>query len=265
MNLVLDRSLAFGYTSGLQIARRVTENWMEQNMFCPVCGHWKVRRFENNTPVGDFYCEQCNEEFELKSKQGNHDQIGNTIDDGAYGTMIERISSLHNPHLFVMLHENWTVNTLLMVPKFLFSPQIIKKRPPLGPHARRAGWVGCRISIGEIPDSGKIHIIQEGRPTPVRKVVSQYQRTLSLKTGRVNTRGWLFDVLRCIEHISSDIFTITDVYGFTDILKRQYPDNQFVRPKIRQQLQRLRDRGFISFLGNGVYKKVLPLIQEPVA
>ena len=264
MNLVLDQSLSSGYTSGTQIARRVTEDWMEHNMFCPICGHCKVRRFGNNTPVGDFYCEHCNEEFELKSKRGNHNHFGSTIADGAYGTMISRISSLRNPHLFLMLHENWTVNTLLMVPKFLFSPRIIKKRPALGPNARRAGWVGCNIAIGEIPDSGKIHIVQEGRPSPVKKVMAQYRRTLSLKTGRVETRGWLFDVLRCIESLSSDIFTINDVYGFANILQQQYPGNRFVRPKIRQQLQRLRDRGFIAFLGHGVYKKTPQLLTVPV-
>ena len=38
MNLRFDTSLAVGYHSGSQISRVLTEDWMERNMFCPVCG-----------------------------------------------------------------------------------------------------------------------------------------------------------------------------------------------------------------------------------
>ena len=37
------------------------------------------------------------------------------------------------------------------------------------------------------------------------------------------------------------------------LLQKKYPWNHNIRPKIRQQLQVLRDRGLISFLGNGQY------------
>lgn len=33
-----------------------------------------------------------------------------------------------------------------------------------------------------------------------------------------------------------------------------YPENQHIRAKIRQQMQVLRDEGFIEFLGNGEYR-----------
>jgi len=39
------------------------------------------------------------------------------------------------------------------------------------------------------------------------------------------------------------------------MLQAKHPQNQNVKPKIRQQLQILRDRGFIEFLGNGYYRK----------
>ena len=35
----------------------------------------------------------------------------------------------------------------------------------------------------------------------------------------------------------------------------KHPNNNNIRAKIRQQLQQLRDRGIISFLGNGRYQK----------
>jgi hypothetical protein len=36
--------------------------------------------------------------------------------------------------------------------------------------------------------------------------------------------------------------------------QRLYPGNRNVRPKIRQQLQMLRDRGWLEFTGRGRYR-----------
>jgi type II restriction enzyme len=44
------------------------------------------------------------------------------------------------------------------------------------------------------------------------------------------------------------------MYGFERNLSELYPGNQNVRPKIRQQLQYLRDRGFIEFVSRGNYR-----------
>ena len=46
-----------------------------------------------------------------------------------------------------------------------------------------------------------------------------------------------------------------DVYAFEGLLGQKHPQNHHVRPKIRQQLQLLRDKGFIDFLGHGMYRK----------
>lgn len=90
MNLEFDKSLAKGYSSNSQIARILTEDWVKNNSYCPCCGNLVLNNFENNRPVADFFCINCNEEFELKSKNGT---FSNTINDGAYSTMIERINS----------------------------------------------------------------------------------------------------------------------------------------------------------------------------
>jgi type II restriction enzyme len=45
-------------------------------------------------------------------------------------------------------------------------------------------------------------------------------------------------------------FTLDEVYAFERHLGDLYPGNQNVKPKIRQQLQFLRDRGFIEFVSN---------------
>ena len=97
MNLNLNTKLAQGYSNNSQIARILTENWVLNNSYCPSCGEIPLIEFENNRPVADFYCKKCSEEFELKSKAG---KLSNTIADGAYSTMIERINSDNNPNFF---------------------------------------------------------------------------------------------------------------------------------------------------------------------
>jgi type II restriction enzyme len=52
----------------------------------------------------------------------------------------------------------------------------------------------------------------------------------------------------------AESFTLADMYGFEERLSAIYPGNRHVRPKIRQQLQVLRDRGWLEFLGRGRYR-----------
>lgn len=63
MNLQLNTSVARGYKSRSQIARLITESWVEKNSFCPHCGKTKLERFGNNQPVADFYCRDCSAEY----------------------------------------------------------------------------------------------------------------------------------------------------------------------------------------------------------
>lgn len=257
MDLHFNLSLASGYHSGSQISRVLTEDWLGRNMFCPVCGAPVLGHYEANKPVADFFCDDCKSDFELKSKESRTAKIGDKIADGAYGTMIERITSLRNPNLFVMTYADWTVNNLLIIPKFFFVPDVIEKRKPLADTARRAGWVGCKIEIGGIPDSGKIFIIKNGLEEEKSRVVDQYQRMLSLQTSKIDSRGWLMDVLKCVERIPNADFGTYDIYSFADELQLKHPDNNYVKEKIRQQLQYLRDKGFLKFVSRGRYKKIL--------
>lgn len=94
MNLRMDDRIAEQYNSNSQKIRVITEQWVNDNLFCPYCGKAHIAHFENNRPVADFYCPDCAEEYELKSKNGT---IENKINDGAYDTMIQRIVSINNP------------------------------------------------------------------------------------------------------------------------------------------------------------------------
>ena len=256
MDLHFDENLAIGYKSGSQISRVVTEGWMSSNMYCPVCGAKILSHYSANKPVADFFCDDCRSDFELKSRESKTAHIGRTIADGAYKTMIERITSLRNPNLFVMTYSNWAVNNLMLIPNHFFTPSIIEKRPPLKDTAKRAGWVGCNIGIGEIPDSGRIFIVKNSIQEDKSKVIELYQRSLYLKTERLDRRGWLLDVLKCIDRIPTNSFTLNQIYAFADELQAKHPGNNFVKDKIRQQLQLLRDKGFIEFTARGEYRKI---------
>ena len=72
----------------------------------------------------------------------------------------------------------------------------------------------------------------------------------------IATRSWIVDILYCINKIPKTIFFLEDVYQFESWLASQHPANHNIRPKVRQQLQILRDNNIIEFLGNGLYKKL---------
>lgn len=254
MNLQFDETLATNYKSASQKIRVMSESWLVENLFCPCCGNSHIDKMKNNLPVADIHCENCGEIFELKSKKNS---IGAKIVDGAYFTMIERITGNLNPQLFVMDYtENFLVKNLIFVPKFFFSVDIIEKRKPLSENARRAGWIGCNILFEKIPEQGKINIIRDGKEIPAEKVLHWYNKTKILKTNDLNLRGWLLDTLNCINQIKSEIFTLQEVYKYADFLKSKHDSNNNIEPKIRQQLQFLRDKGFLEFLGRGKYRKV---------
>jgi type II restriction enzyme len=67
-------------------------------------------------------------------------------------------------------------------------------------------------------------------------------------------RGWTLDVLNLVRSVGKKEFYLSDIYLRDEELARLHPKNLHVRDKIRQQLQRLRDLGFLEFLGGGMYR-----------
>jgi type II restriction enzyme len=84
--------------------------------------------------------------------------------------------------------------------------------------------------------------------------LEDYNKIKLLQTDNIDSRGWLLDVLFCITLIPNEIFTLEQVYRFEKSLSEKHPDNRFIKAKIRQQLQILRDKGYIEFLDRGIYK-----------
>ena len=254
MELIFDKQLATKYKSASQRARVLTEHWVDKSVFCPNCGRLDIDKYPNNQPVADFFCSNCKEDYELKSKQ---DGVGTKILDGAYRTKIERLQSSSNPNLFILSYhlENLSVLNFFVIPKHFFVPEVIERRKPLAASARRAGWIGSNILLQKIPQIGKIFLVRQQQIEPKEKVLAEWKKTLFLREEKeISARGWLLDVMRCIEKVGKREFTLENIYTFEDELSILYPDNKHVKDKIRQQLQILRDKGYLEFINRGNYR-----------
>jgi type II restriction enzyme len=60
----------------------------------------------------------------------------------------------------------------------------------------------------------------------------------------------------CVDKLGSKEFSLDEMYRFENDLSKKHPDNRHIKEKIRQQLQILRDSGYLEFLGRGKYRMV---------
>ena len=176
--------------------------------------------------------------------------------DAAYSKMRLAIVEDRTPNLYILQYDlpAWKVETLILIPKFAFTLSALECRKPLGPTARRAGWVGCNILLDRIPPDARIAVIHEGQALSSRAVRHAYDRLRPLQKLDTEKRGWTLDVLQTVRSLEMAEFTLHDVYAHADELTNLHPKNFHVRDKIRQQLQVLRDLGVIDFLGHGSYR-----------
>ena len=256
MNLDLDRRVAEPYKSSSQKIRVLTEHWVTQEAYCPNRGNAHLNRYSNNQPVADFFCGSCDEDFELKSKKNI---LGAKIVDGAYQAMLDRLADVRNPNFFLLNYDpnSYQVSNFFVIPKHFLVPEIIEKRNPLSVRARRAGWIGCNILLGRIPEAGRIFLVRDRRVEAKEKVRAVWRETLFLREEKkVESRGWILDVMRCIELTRKKVFTLADIYKFESMLAKQHLGNRHIKDKIRQQLQLLRDQRILKFLGGGCYERV---------
>lgn len=252
MRLTFDQQLAKNYTSQSQKVRVLTEAWVDNSIFCPNCGHIDIDKYPNNQPAADFYCKNCAEEYELKSKK---DEMSNKILDGAYGTMIERLRSEKNPNFFFLNYsiKNYEVQNFIVIPKHFFTPKIIIKRNQGLPN--RPNYIMCSIDLSLIPQSGKIFYVKNKKIEPKRNVLLNWKKTLFLRDEKeISAKGWLLDTMRSIEKLGKREFMLSDIYAFENELSNLHPENKHIKDKIRQQLQILRDKGYLDFISRGYYR-----------
>ena len=231
----------------------LSESWVDDEIFCPNCG-CNVDSYKNSKPVADFYCPNCSEDYELKSKK---DSMGKRIADGAYETMIERLQSANNPNFFFLNYDvkNYEVLNFAVIPKHFFVPEIIIKRNQ--GIKDRPNYIMCSIDLTRIPKSGKIFYIKNRKIESKERVLESWNRTLFLrKSKKVELRGWILDIMKCIDKLEKNEFTLDEMYSFENLLSQKYTDNKHIKDKISQQLQFLRDKDYLKFIGKGKYKLV---------
>ncbi|MBI2043969.1 restriction endonuclease [Candidatus Pacearchaeota archaeon] len=241
------------YKSNSQIIRVLSENWFDTQMYCPYCLNEEIEKFPNNNKSGDFYCIRCKNIFELKS---SNKAFSMKVIDGEYFTMINCIKLNKTPNFSLLNYDkkDLVVKNLFIIPKFFVSESIIEKRNPLSEAAKRKGWIGCNILLQRIPEEGRVQIINNEKIIPKETVSKIINKMYFLHNKSYETRGWTSDILVCIEKLSKKEFTLEDIYKFESYLKKLHPNNNFIKEKIRQQLQILRDNNILEFLNNGKYK-----------
>lgn len=253
MLIRMPAELTARYKSPAQQARVVSEAWGQENLFCPSCLSSRLDTSAPNTQSVDFVCPECQSSFQLKSQSR---PLARRLIDAAYGAMIHAIEENRTPNLLALHYDrsHWEVRNLVLIPHFAISLSCIEKRAPLGPTARRAGWVGCNIVLTHIAPDARIFVVADGTPVSPPLVREQYAKLRPLEKGGHEIRGWTLDVLRFVRCLKKDEFSLKDIYAFREDLRRLHPGNRFIEQKIRQRLQRLRDLGFVEFLGRGEYR-----------
>jgi type II restriction enzyme len=251
MILNLPIEAAEGYKSASQRTRVITETWMRSNMYCPACMSNSLTPTKGGTEAVDFLCGRCESAYQLKAKSGS---IGRRIVDAAYDAMMRAVLENRLPHFLFLTYNNLTVSDLLLIPNFCLPPSAIEARKPLRPTARRAGWVGCNIVLDLVPPEGRIQVVRSGGIVPKSSVRKNFRTVQPLADMSVKKRGWTLDTLTVLRSLNKREFSLDDAYSFDKVLSQRHPDNKHVKPKIRQQLQILRDLGYLQFVTRGRYR-----------
>lgn len=253
MDVHFDLNKSEGYKSLSQIARVLTEDWGRRNLYCVSCKHDRLEPLRDNSRVYDYACGRCDEKYQLKSQRR---PLGDKFVDSAYAPMMESIRTDRAPNLLLLHYDpvDYCAENLVVVPRFFLSASCIEARSPLSASARRAGWVGCNIVLRQLPPDGKIPVVRGRRAVKPSEVRSEYRRFRFMMEEKSELRGWTADVLKIVRDLGKKEFRLEEVYGFENELKKLHPLNTHIKPKIRQQLQLLRDRGVLEFNGGGLYR-----------
>ena len=163
--------------------------------------------------------------------------------------MITRIAEDNSPHFYFLGYDKtYKVKNLIVVPNYFLQFKVIEKRKPLPVTAKRAGWIGCNILLDQIPEIGKIKLIENSQCIKHDAVQKIWQKNhISRPAKQVESRGWLLDVMKCIDVLGMKSFNLQQLCTYESYLSQRHPDNYHVKEKIRQQLQFLRDNGYLEF------------------
>ena len=241
------------YQSRSQQARVLTEAWAAEQLYCVACPQEYLIGYEANHKVDEFHCPRCGARYQLKARAG---PFGLRVTGAAYGPLIEAVRTRKVPHYVLLSYDPQTLQVMSVevLPRHFLTESAVVARRPLGPGARRAGWVGCTISLEKLPSDARIRLLSDGRLRQRDRVRGDFARFAFLDQASGDSQGWLIDVLTCVRSLGQECFTLFDLYGAAGALQVLHPSNRHVKEKIRQQLQVLRNKGIVEFTAPGIYR-----------
>ncbi len=255
------------YNNPSQIARKVTETWARDNLYCPRCGY-PLEPYKDNTKVYDFYCDHSDQRFLLASTSIDDFQLKSTksfpynyfpskLIGAEYYTTIRSLEEGVFPSLILLHYDRaeMEVQDGLFIHRLSVTRNSINQRKPLSERAVRRNWVGAEILLNNIPEIGKIDMIHESRIIPKETVMSGWTSVERVFKGDLENRGWISDVMLVVDELP-EVFSLDDIYSYTSRLGERHPNNMHVKDKIRQQLQVLRDQGYLKFVSRGKYQRM---------
>lgn len=238
------------YKNKSQLARVETENWALANLFCPKCGVAFMAE-KANTKVFDFRCTCCDETYQLKSTSK---KITRKLLGSEYYSFVNAIKNNNCPNFLILEYsivaDHFFVNRVIYIAKEFITEDVVEKRKPLSVDARRAGWTGYNLLIDHIPLEAMITIYEESQFVSIQNILFAIE-----KSKNISKKDWGNEIINIIRELAVN-FSLSDIYKYEEKLKILFPKNKNIKPKIRQQLQILRDAGKIDFLDRGKYKKL---------
>lgn len=146
---IFDPSVAQGLVSKSQIARVTVETWAEQNLYCLNCDADELGALPAGTKVADLECYRCQRRYQVKGKDG---RFGNLVTGAAYEPVLEALRSGAMPD-YLLVEYDTRFNIVVFasaLPGRHIGAECIVPRKALSASARRAGWRGCNINVGNL-------------------------------------------------------------------------------------------------------------------
>ncbi len=128
-------------------------------------------------------------------------------------------------------------------------------------YARRRGWIGSTILLRDLPSDGRVSVVDDSTVRKPDEVREDWKKFEFLRSDARAKGGWGAEILACVRRLQAETgvndFTLQEFYvRYADELAARHPENHNVNPKIRQQLQVLRDGRLLDFLGRGRYRVI---------
>ncbi len=85
MHVRMDPNCAAGFKSRCQTARKVTEAWAGDNLYCAACESDHLEALPSNTEAVDFGCAKCGTQYQLKAMRRWNER---RVPDAGYDAMM---------------------------------------------------------------------------------------------------------------------------------------------------------------------------------